>query len=92
MVDLFFVVFYCAGQSENPELGARPPEYKGTYIKTLIFGGVSLNKFEISWGACYIIFQIRGLVSYKFRPQKGVSYIIAVLYLDAMFGCDVCYD
>jgi hypothetical protein len=24
MADLFFVVFYWAGQSENPELGARP--------------------------------------------------------------------
>jgi hypothetical protein len=22
----FFVIFYCAGQSENPELGARPRE------------------------------------------------------------------
>jgi hypothetical protein len=32
------------------------------YIKTLIFGGVSLDKFEISQG-----------VSYKFRPQRGVS-------------------
>jgi hypothetical protein len=26
-VDLFFVVFCCAGQSENPELGTWPPEY-----------------------------------------------------------------
>jgi hypothetical protein len=23
----FSLFFYCAGQSENPELGARPPEY-----------------------------------------------------------------
>jgi hypothetical protein len=45
------------------------------YIKTLIFGGVSLNKYEISQGVCYIIVQIRGypMYSYKFRPQRGVS-------------------
>jgi hypothetical protein len=46
-------------------------------IKTLIFGGVSLNKFELSRGGMHV-HNISDLgVSYKFRPQRGVSYIIA---------------
>jgi hypothetical protein len=41
------------------------------YVKTLIFGGVSLNKFEISRGVCYIQVHVHNI------SDSGVSYIIA---------------
>jgi hypothetical protein len=59
------------------------------YIKTLIFGGVSLNKFELSRGVCYIIFQIQGYPTNS-GPTGGYPAQLPFLktYLNVFFGSD----
>jgi hypothetical protein len=62
----FFVVFYCARQSENPELGARPPEY--------------LRSVTVFLAAPFFLFQKRefsGSFFPKFlRLRKGVIVVV----------------
>jgi hypothetical protein len=42
----FFVVFRCAGQSENPDLGARPREYSRVAPFQVVFSVFSMGGLQ----------------------------------------------